>query len=365
MEKGIRKKMEVPYANLKRIYDNSKKELDKAVQDCIDNSWFIKGPKVLEFEDNLTTYCKADAVGVSSGTSALLLAYEALKLKPGDKIVIPSFTFISTPEMASKLGLEIVWVDCNKDNYTINTDNLGGIVTGIPDIKAIVGVDIFGHTCDWDKIKQIAGDIPVIQDAAQSFGGRYKNKINGSYNDLTCFSFYPAKNMFCFGDGGAVVGASKYIKNISMSRDHGRTDKYVHEFLGWNERLDSLQANVLNHMLTMVDTHNNSRRRVAEIYDKELKIDTKVNTASWCHNVYNQYSVLVSKRETVINKLKDKGIGTGVMWPIGSHKQPAYKSKDLLQHTDYVAERVLSLPCWPYMQDNEIEYVVKVFNDII
>ena len=129
--------MEVPYANLKRIYDNSKKELDKAVQDCIDNSWFIKGPKVLEFEDNLATYCKADAVGVSSGTSALLLAYESLNLKPGDKIVIPSFTFISTPEMASKLGLEIVWVDCNKDNYTINTDNLGGIVTGIPDIKAI------------------------------------------------------------------------------------------------------------------------------------------------------------------------------------------------------------------------------------
>ena len=150
-----------------------------------------------------------------------------------------------------------------------------------------------------------------------------------------------------------------------MSKDHGRTDKYVHEFLGWNERLDSLQANVLNHMLTMVDTHNDSRRRVAEIYDKELKIDTNVHTASWCHNVYNQYSVLVSKRETVINKLNDKGIGTGVMWPIGCHTQPAYKSKDLLQHTDYVAERVLSLPCWPYMQDSEIEYVVKVFNDII
>ena len=357
--------MEVPYANLRRVYDQSKKALDKSVQDCVDNSWFIKGPKVVEFEKKLKNYCGADAVGVSSGTSALLLAYESLNLKPGDKIIIPSFTFISTPEMASKLGLEIVWVDCNKENYTINTDNLAGLVTSIKGIKAIVGVDIFGHTCDWDTVKQIAGDIPVIQDAAQSFGGKYKNNLNGSYNNLTCFSFYPAKNMFCFGDGGAVVGKKQYIDKISMSRDHGRTDKYIHEFLGWNERLDSLQANVLNHMITKIDEHNESRRHVANFYDNELKIDTMVKTKSWCHNVYNQYSVLVDNRESVIKKLKDKGIETGVMWPAGCHTQPAYKSKVVLQHTDYVSARVLSLPCWPYMQDDEIAYVVDSFNSII
>ena len=284
--------MEVPYANLKRIYDNSKKELDKAVKDCIDNSWFIKGPKVLQFEKGLAAYRKADAVGVSSGTSALLLAYEALKLKPGDKIVIPSFTFISTPEMATKLGLEIIWVDCNKENYTINTDNLAGILTAIPDIKAVVGVDIFGHTCDWDKVKKIAGDIPVIQDAAQSFGGSYKKQINGSYNDLTCFSFYPAKNMFCFGDGGAVVGKQDYIEHIVMNRDHGRTDKYVHEFLGWNERLDSLQANVLSHMITKIDQHNASRRYVAAIYDQEFENVTALRlpqVQSGSHHSYQSY----------------------------------------------------------------------------
>ncbi|MDP7194809.1 MAG: aminotransferase class I/II-fold pyridoxal phosphate-dependent enzyme, partial [SAR202 cluster bacterium] len=162
--------MEVPYANLKRVYNNSKKELDKALQDCIDNSWFIKGPKVIEFENNLKNYCKASAVGVSSGTSALLLAYECLNLKPGDKIAMPSFTFISTPEMASKLGLEIVWIDCNLDNYTINTDYLAGIISSAKDIKAIVGLDLFGNTCDWDTIKKIAVNIPVVLDAAQSFG---------------------------------------------------------------------------------------------------------------------------------------------------------------------------------------------------
>ena len=356
--------MEVPYANLNRIYKKSKTELDKAVQDCINNSWFIKGPKVVEFEGKLSKYCGVGAVGVSSGTSALLLAYECLGLKPGDKIVIPSFTFISTPEMASKLGLEIVWVDCNLENYTVDTAHLGKIITEEKNIKAIVGVDIFGHTCDWDVIKAIAGDIPVVQDAAQSFGGMYKDKINGSYNDLTCFSFYPAKNMWCFGDGGAVVGSQQYIDRISMTRDHGRTDKYVHEFLGWNERLDSLQANILNHMITTIDEHNNDRRRIAKIYDEELNTDTMVKNSSWCKNVYNQYTVMVNNRPGVINSLGGEGIGTGVMWPMGCHKQPVYSSDVVLKNTENVTSSILSLPCWPYMTDNEIGYVVEKFNSI-
>ena len=356
--------MEVPYANLNRIYQQNKAELDKAVQDCINNSWFIKGPKVEEFENKLTGYCGVPAVGVSSGTSALLLAYECLGLRPGDKIIIPSFTFISTPEMASKLGLQIVWVDCNMENYTINTYELAGILSSTKDIKAIVGVDIFGHTCDWDTVKRIAGDVPVVQDAAQSFGGSYKQQLNGTYNDLTCFSFYPAKNMWCFGDGGAVVGNQNYIDKISMARDHGRTDKYVHEFLGWNERLDSVQANVLNHMITKIDEHNSDRKRVAAIYDRELKIDTMVKTSHWCDNVYNQYTVRVDRRSDVIEKLQDNGIQTGVMWPIGCHAQPAYNSKDHLKNTDRVSKTILSLPCWPLMTDDEIGYVVDKFNSI-
>jgi len=356
--------MEVPYANLNRIYKKSKTDLDKAVQDCINNSWFIKGPKVVEFEGKLSKYCGVGAVGVSSGTSALLLAYECLGLEPGDKIVIPSFTFISTPEMASKLGLEIVWVDCNLENYTVDTAHLGKIIAEEKNIKAIVGVDIFGHTCDWDVIKAIAGDIPVVQDAAQSFGGTYKDKINGSYNDLTCFSFYPAKNMWCFGDGGAVVGSQQYIDRISMTRDHGRTDKYVHEFLGWNERLDSLQANILNHMITTIDEHNNDRRRIAEIYDEELNTDTMVKNSLWCKNVYNQYTVMVNNRPGVINSLGGGGIGTEDMWPMGCHKQPVYSSDVVLKNTENVTSSILSLPCWPYMTDNEIGYVVEKFNSI-
>ena len=171
--------------------------------------------------------------------------------------------------------------------------------------------------------------------------------------------------MFCFGDGGAVVGKQEYINKISMSRDHGRTDKYVHEFLGWNERLDSLQANVLNHMITKVDEHNSDRRSIAQIYDTQLNIDTMVKNASWCSNVYNQYTVLVDNRENVINKLKDQGIETGVMWPAGCHAQPVYNSKDDLKNTNYIANKILSLPCWPYMTDNEVAYVVENVNKII
>lgn len=355
--------MEIPYANLKRVYQQHKQQLDQAIKDCVENSWFIKGPKVEQFEKKLSMYCQQSATGVSSGTSALLLAYESLGLKPGDKIVIPSFTFISTPEMASKLGLEIVWADCNKENYTINTDNLAGLLTGVKDIKAVVGVDLFGHTCDWDVIKNIAGTIPLVQDGAQSFGGKYKNKINGSYN-LTAFSFYPAKNMFCFGDAGAVTGPVNLIKKIAMAKDHGRTDKYKHEFLGWNERIDSIQANILNVMIDNIDKHNQSRKKIANIYNAELKTDTMVHTASWCDNVYNQYTVLVNDRNKIINRLKNCGIETGVMWPEGCHSQPAYKQNISLPHTEYVSKRILSLPCWPYMTENEVQYVVEKFNSI-
>lgn len=360
-----RKNMKVPYANLKRIYDVEKTQIDHAIQECLDNSWFIKGPKVEQFEQNLSEYCHAPSVGVSSGSSALLLAYDALRLKSGDKIVVPSFTFMSTPEMATKLGLTVVWVDCNLENYTIDLEHLEVILARNNDIKAIVGVDLFGHTCDWDSIKSLAGDIPLVQDAAQSFGSKYKDQITGSYVDLTCFSFYPAKNMFCFGDGGAVSGNEKYIQHIKMNRDHGRTDKHIHEFVGWNERLDAVQANVLNHMLTKITEHNYKRTMSAERYDQRLNTDTMVKTADWCENVYNQYTIRVKNRDEVQSKLKEKGIETGVMWPIPCHQQPAYASTRYLPNTEKVSKEILSLPCWPYMTNAEVDWVCDNVNDLI
>lgn len=356
---------QIPMANLSRIYQKEKTQIDKAIQECLDNSWFIRGPKVSEFEQKLSDYCGDPAVGVSSCSSGLRLSYEALGLKPGDKIIVPSFTFIATPDMATKLGLVVVWVDCNLDNYTIDLEHLKVILDRNKDIKAIVGVDLFGHTCDWDRIKELAGDIPLVEDAAQSFGGKYKNKITGSHADLTCLSFYPAKNMYCFGDGGAVVGKSKYIDKIKMSKDHGRTDKYVHEFPAWNERLDSIQANILNHMITKIDEHNYQRCLIGKRYDQKLQTDTMVKTADWCYNVYYQYTIRVKNRDEIQSKLKDKGIETGVMWPTPCHQQPAYKSTRYLPNAEKSSREILSLPCWPLMTNAEVDYVIEHVNNLI
>ena len=360
-----RQKTKVPYADLTRIYEKEKTYIDKAIQECIDNSWFIKGPKVEQFEHNLSLYCKASAVGVSSGTSALLLAYESLGLQKGDKIIIPSFTFMSTPEMASKLGLTVVWVDCNLQNYTIDLEHLEVILSRNNDIKCIVGVDMFGHPCDWDAIKQLAKNIPLVQDAAQSFGSTYKKQITGSYVDLTCFSFYPAKNMFCYGDGGAVVGDPRYIDHIKMNRDHGRKEKHTHQFIGWNERLDAVQANILSHMLTKVNEHNWDRKTQAQRYDKKLKTDTLVKNTEDYYNVYNQYTIRVNNRDEIRKKLKEKGIDTGIMWPIPCHQQPAYSTTRYLPNTEKVRKEILSLPMFPYITNYEIDWIVDNVNELI
>ena len=191
---------------------------------------------------------------MSSGSSALYLAYKAIGIKPGDKVLIPSFTFIATGEMLIQSGAIPVWVDSNLEDYTVDIDDLSRKIS--KDIKAIVAIDLFGHVCNYDEIIKIASsyNIPIIQDAAQSFGSKFKNKITGSYTDITCFSFRPAKNLYCMGDGGGVVSKNKkYIDTIKMACDHGRTDKYVHEFIGWNMRLDAIQANIMNKLIIYVN----------------------------------------------------------------------------------------------------------------
>ena len=331
--------MRVGYANLRRTVKTYRKEISDAITECLDNSYYIKGPKLAEFEEILSAYCGRSAVGVSNGTSALLLAYEQMGIGPGDKVIVPSFTFISTAEMLSKLGAVPVWVDCNMDNYTLNIQDLENKMN--KNIKAIVGVDI----CDYDAIKKIAKayNVPVIQDAAQSFGGSYKGKINGRYNDIVTFSFYPAKNLWCLGDGGAVVSKKSIAKKVKMACDHGRTDKYVHEFLGWNERLDAIQASVLTKFMRHVDDWNRERRRIAKIYD----------------------NIRVANRDKVIGKLDELGVECGIMWPYGLHQQKPYADKTTLPNTETVAKEILSLPCYPGMGFAELDFVIDKVNQVL
>ena len=341
-------------------------EIDSAISECLENNYLIQGPKVREFEGKLNSYCNAFSAGVSSGSSALYLAYKSIGIKPGDKVLIPSFTFIATGEMLIQTGAIPVWVDSNLEDYTVDIEDLNRKIS--KEIKAIVAIDLFGHVCNYDKILKIASsfNIPVIQDAAQSFGSKFNNKITGSYSDITCFSFRPAKNLYCMGDGGGVVSKNEtFINQIKMSCDHGRTDKYVHEFIGWNMRLDAIQANIMNKLIVHIDEFNKMRRSIAQIYDENLKTDTFVKTKNYCENSYYQYTIRVKNRDKIISKLRDNGINTGVQWPISLHQQPAIKSKYNLPNAEKIQSEILSIPCYPYLQEDELNYVIENINKII
>jgi len=358
--------LKVDYQNLSRLYIKHKNDIDSAIFECLENDFLIQGPKVREFEKNLENYCAAFSAGVSSGSSALYLAFKAIGIKPGDKVIIPSFTFMATGEMLMQTGAIPIWVDSNLDDYTIDINDLINKISN--DIKAIVAIDLFGHVCNYDEIFKIAlaFKIPVIQDAAQSFGSKFKNKITGSYSDITCFSFRPAKNLYCMGDGGGVVSKNKkYIDYIKMACDHGRTEKYVHEFIGWNMRLDAIQANIMNKLIIHIDKFNNMRRLIAKTYDENLKIDTYVKTKEYCENSYYQYTIRVKNRDKFISKLKEVGINTGVQWPLSLHQQPAVKSLVQLPNAEKIQKEILSIPCYPYLSETELNYVIENINQII
>ena len=359
--------MKVGIANLKRIVDKHKKDIDSAIAECLDKSWYIKSPAVSKFEAKLTKYCENTVATCSSGTSALLMAYEQCGISPGDKVIVPSFTFISTAEMLSKVGATPVWVDVNMENHTMDIEDLERKMDMHDDIKAIVGVDTNGHTCDWDRIREIADPyhIPVVQDAAQSFGGKYKGRINGSYN-LTCFSFYPGKNLFCLGDGGAVAGPEEDVKRIKMASDHGRRTKYDHEFLGWNERLDAIQANILNKLLPNINKWNAEKTKIAKIYNENLSTNYTPKSADWCTHTYNQYTICVQDRDTVFNTLANKGITCGKAWGSGLHQQKCYANRDaLVPNTEVIAKEIISLPCYPGLTEAEQDYVIQQVNKLI
>ena len=296
----------------------------------------------------------------------MYLAYKAIGIKPGDKVIVPSFTFIATGEMLIQTGAIPIWVDSNLDDYTIDIEDLNKKIS--KDIKAIIAIDLFGHVCNYDELFEVASNykIPVIQDAAQSFGSKFRGKVTGSYSDVTCFSFRPAKNLYCMGDGGGVVSKNeKYINYIKMACDHGRTDKYIHDFIGWNMRLDAIQANIMNKLIFHIDHFNDMRRSIAKIYDENLKIDTYVKTKDYCENSYYQYTIRVKNRDKFISKLKDLGINTGIQWPLSLHQQPAIKSKEVLPNAEKIQSEIVSITCYPYLTEVELNYVIENINNII
>lgn len=335
----------IPYANLYQEYLEVKPVVDQAINRCVQNSYYINGPEVTNFEQRWAEYTHAEAcAGVSSGTSALMLALWAVGVRAGDEVIVPSMSFISTAECVSQLGACPKFVDIDQ-YYTIDLDQLAQQITS--KTRAIIFVDLYGQTIDIDRIRTIAGNIPVIQDSAQSAGCQYQGKTVGNLVDLTCFSFYPGKNLSAIGDAGAVTGRKELIDLVQMIKDHGRKEKYLHELPGWNERLDAVQAAVVSAKIDYLDTWNQRRQANAAVYFKSLancdQIQLpKLNLKS--SHVYNQFVITTARRNELKEFLSKQGIEAGIQFPLAMHQQPVYQSNIVLPASEHLAASCLSLP---------------------
>jgi dTDP-4-amino-4,6-dideoxygalactose transaminase len=365
--------MKVPFLDLKAQYVSIKDEISAAIQQVFDRTAFAGGPFVAQFEKEFATFCNTQyAVGVGSGTEALWLALLGLGIGPGDEVITVSNTFIATAEAISYCGAKPVFVDVEEDTYNMNPYLLEAAIT--TKTKAIIPVHLFGQTADMDPIMEIARKhkLFVIEDASQAHGAEYKGKTAGSIGDTGCFSFYPGKNLGAYGEAGAVITNNPDLdKKIRMLRDHGQAEKYHHDLVGWNGRMDGLQGAILSAKLKYLNAWNEARRRNAKLYNGMLgKVGIVVPLES-PHNkhVYHIYAIRVQNRDSLISALAEKDIQCGIHYPIPLHMQNAYKAPGLGEGSFPVTENVtsefVSLPMFPELSREQIDYVAAEIKKLI
>jgi len=365
--------MAIPLVDLKAQYRSIKDDVDAAVARILENASFILGPEVAAFEEAFAAYCQTDyAIGISSGTAALSLSLMALGVGPGDEVITPSMTFIATSAAIIHTGAKPVLVDIDPKTYNLDPSLIEAAITSRT--KAIMPVHLYGQPANMTAINQIAQKhgLYVIEDACQAHGATHKGKRAGSLGDIGCFSFYPSKNLGAAGDGGMVTTSNPEIADrIRKLRDHGRTDHYGHCTIGFTYRLDALQAAVLGVKLAHLDDWCAARRQRAQVYS-EMLADANVVTpyeSPDCESVYHIYAVQVDERQSVLQKLRARGIGASVHYPIPVHLQPACADMNLQQselpHTESLAQRTLSLPIYPELTPDQARTVVEELRRIV
>ncbi|MGA1864908.1 MAG: DegT/DnrJ/EryC1/StrS family aminotransferase [bacterium] len=365
--------MPIPMVDLKAEYNSLKREIDKKITKVLNSGHFILGPEVESLEKDIAKYCNTRfSVGVASGTEALHLALIACGVGKGDEVITTSFTFVATAEVVSHLGAIPVFVDINQNNFNIDAKLIASKIT--KRTKAIIPVHLYGQASDMDAIIDIAKEngIMVIEDCAQAFGAEYKNRKVGSIGDAGCFSFYPAKNLGCYGDGGMVVTSNKDIyQKVKLLRQHGAEEQYNHKVLGFNSRLDELQAAILGVKLKYLDEWNSIRRERAELYNKYLydKDIILPIEESYNHHVYNQYTIRIKNRDKIREGLQSKKIASAVHYPIPLHQQPIYKNLSCgegeLAVSERISKEVLSLPMSPYINPEQVKEVSDCLLELI
>lgn len=361
--------MKIPLVDLKRQYIGLKPKIDKSVQEVCLSGNFGLGKEVSKFETSFSRYCNTKyAIGVASGFDAILLILRALDIKEGDEIITVANTFISTILPIIYLKAVPVFVDINPLTNNINVNKIEPLITSRT--KAILPVHLYGYPADMDSLKKISKkyNLFLIEDACQAHGSEYKNKRCGSLSDAAAFSFYPAKNLGAFGQAGAVLtNDAKIAKKVKILREIGQEKKYEHTMLGYNSRLDSIQAAILSVKLNLLDRWNKRRNKIAEKYTKLLTHKVKKPTVEEnYHTNFHVYCIETSKRNQLKSFLERAGIECGIHYPIPLHLQKSMKSvrfkRGELTVTESKAKNILSLPIFPEMSDSEVEYVVRNVN---
>ena len=394
--------MNIPLIDLKAQYGSLADELNKVTLDVLSSANYILGKNVIEFEKEFAEYIGVKhAISVGNGTDALVLALKAMGIGEGDEVITTPFTFFATAESISAVGATPIFVDVRKDTFNIDTSKIEDKIT--EKTKAIIPVHIFGQAADMDEINEIAKrhNLLVIEDACQAIGGKYKGRNIGSLGDMACFSFFPTKNLGCAGDGGMIVTDNDDLAVIARAlRTHGSGEngqkafnllnnieeevqsskesndtvynplKYYNYLIGYNTRLDAIQAAILKVKIKEIDKWNAKRREIVEQYNnsfEDLDLVTPVCDENNEH-VYHMYILQSEDRERMLTKLEEKGVATGVYYPVPLHLQKVYKDLGYKEGdmpvSEYLSHRTFAIPVYPELSDDQIKYIIDSVRNI-
>jgi dTDP-4-amino-4,6-dideoxygalactose transaminase len=353
--------------DLKAQYRSLKKEIDMALGDILESGHFILGPNVSAFEKETAAYNNTKyAVGVASGTDALYLSLKAAGIREGDEVITTPFTFIAAAEAIAYCKALPVFADIDRETLNIDPEKIEGKITS--KTKAILPVHLFGQPAEMKSIKEIAArhNLKIIEDCAQAFGARYGKEVVGSIGDTGCFSFYPSKNLGAYGDGGIVTtGDSEICKKVKLLRNHGSAVVYQHEFIGFNSRLDEIQAAILRIKLKHIDTYNEKRREIAHLYTSMIcgAVECPSEIPDITH-VFHQYTIRSHRRDEIKQALKNNSVSSVVYYPVSIHLQPAFKylgyKKGDFPESEAAAETVLSLPIYPELEPEKVRFISEI-----
>jgi dTDP-4-amino-4,6-dideoxygalactose transaminase len=358
----------VKFLDLNKQYQSIKDEIDDAIQSVISKSMYIGGKYVTSFENNFAAYQQAKyCIGVGNGTDAIEIALEALNLPKESEIIVPANSFIASAEAVTRAGHTVVFCDCDPNYYTIAIDDLEKRITS--KTKAIIAVHLYGQPCDMDKLLRVAKqyDLKIIEDSAQAHGAEYKGKRIGTIGDIGTFSFYPGKNLGAYGDAGAIVTNDESLSvKIRMFANHGRIDKYDHEFEGMNSRMDGLQGAILDVKLKYLSQWTANRRAIAVRYYEGLsQVDSLVlpKEMDYLKHVYHLFVIRVSDRDSLQEFLKSKGIATGIHYPTALPNLKAYRylgyGFDAFPVANKYQNKIISLPIYPEFPETDQGTVIE------